>query len=110
MKEVIVEVVIVIKKYIHTHTYSNKQYLYDHSVGRMNSMVYPVDGGMEDWLYAAGWDSNPATLKTCQVRAPTSEVDKRLVHSAPENRALVFLVSDSGYDCWHVCMYLSMND
>eukprot|EP01035_Chromulina_nebulosa_P040268 gene40268-54454_t len=60
-------------------------------IGRMNSMVYPVDGGMEDWLYAAGWDSNPATLKTCQVRASISEMDKQLVHSAPENRALVFL-------------------
>jgi hypothetical protein len=23
----------------------------------MNSIVYPVDGGMEDWLYAAGWDT-----------------------------------------------------
>ena len=32
-------------------------------VGRMNSLVYPVEGGMEDWMYAAGWDK--ATLKKC---------------------------------------------
>ena len=24
--------------------------------GRLNSLVYPVAGGMEDWAYAAGWD------------------------------------------------------
>ncbi len=27
-------------------------------VGRLNPVVYPVDGGMEDWGYAAGWDVN----------------------------------------------------
>lgn len=26
----------------------------NYPVGRMNSLVYPVDGGMEDWMYA-GW-------------------------------------------------------
>lgn len=26
-------------------------------LGTMNSMVYPVYGGMEDWIYAGGWDS-----------------------------------------------------
>jgi len=31
--------------------------------GRINSLVYPVDGGMEDWLYAAGWDPGP--LRQC---------------------------------------------
>lgn len=25
-------------------------------VGDMSSTVYPVNGGMEDWAYAAGWD------------------------------------------------------
>ena len=23
----------------------------------INSIVYPVYGGMEDWAYAAGWDT-----------------------------------------------------
>jgi len=26
------------------------------AVAPINSVVYPVAGGMEDWLYAAGWD------------------------------------------------------
>ena len=30
----------------------------------MNSMVYPVHGGMEDWLYAAGWDES-ASVRQC---------------------------------------------
>ena len=32
----------------------------------MTSVVYPVNGGLEDWVYAAGWDyedSNAALLK-----------------------------------------------
>ena len=27
--------------------------------GRLNSQVYPVHGGMEDWAYAASWDTTP---------------------------------------------------
>ena len=30
----------------------------------MNSMVYPVHGGMEDWMYAAGWDES-APVRQC---------------------------------------------
>ena len=27
-------------------------------VGRLNNLVYPVGGGMEDWGYAASWDTH----------------------------------------------------
>jgi hypothetical protein len=33
------------------------------AVGRINTLIYPVEGGMEDWMYAAGWDK--ATLRPC---------------------------------------------
>lgn len=33
-------------------------------LGTMNSMVYPVHGGMEDWMYAAGWDDS-APIRQC---------------------------------------------
>ena len=33
------------------------------AVAPINSVVYPVSGGMEDWLYAAGWDRSE--LSTC---------------------------------------------
>jgi hypothetical protein len=36
-------------------------------VGRMNPIVYPVDGGMEDWAYGGSWDT--PNVKPC---APTS--------------------------------------
>jgi hypothetical protein len=38
-------------------------YVVSCTVGRINSIIYPVEGGMEDWLYAAGWDHSP--VKTC---------------------------------------------
>lgn len=55
--------------------------------GRMNSIVYPVDGGMEDWLYAAGWD-HAADRHDCSGWAETPRQE-------PDNRALVFLVETS---------------
>lgn len=55
-------------------------------------MVYPVDGGMEDWLYAGGWDQE--TNKQCRTNIPKYE---KLVSSKPDNRALVFLVETSDH-------------
>ena len=54
-------------------------------VGRMNSVVYPVDGGMEDWIYAAGWDKN--NVASCK----NMKSDK----NGADNKALVFLVETS---------------
>lgn len=56
-------------------------------VGRINSLVYPVEGGMEDWMYAAGWDRGAAQLKNCTRYSNTA--------TPPSNRALVFLVETS---------------
>lgn len=52
-------------------------------VGTMNSLVYPVDGGLEDWAYAAGWDTG--ALHNC-----SNNVNTRV-----SNRAVVFLVETS---------------
>ena len=31
-----------------------------------SSEVYPVDGGMEDWSYAAGWEPSPQPISVCR--------------------------------------------
>jgi hypothetical protein len=59
----------------------------DYPVGRINSLVYPVDGGMEDWLYAAGWDKDE--LKKCNSGVTNDITD------GPQNRAIVYLVETS---------------
>ena len=59
----------------------------DYPVGRINSLVYPVDGGMEDWLYAAGWDKDE--LKKC-----SSDVSSDITDGT-HNRAIVYLVETS---------------
>ena len=56
-----------------------------YSYGPMNSFVYPVYGGMEDWTYAAGWDT--ANTKMCKKNLNTPTI--------PDNRAMVFLVETS---------------
>jgi hypothetical protein len=77
--------------------------------------VYPVDGGMEDWMYAAGWDeqnvkrnclglqdesayANQTRTLRHRLRRPTSH--RTLTTANPKkslsgNRALVYLVETS---------------
>uniref|UniRef100_A0A0G4GYP3 Peptidase M14 domain-containing protein n=1 Tax=Chromera velia CCMP2878 TaxID=1169474 RepID=A0A0G4GYP3_9ALVE len=38
-------------------------------LGSMDELVYPVNGGMEDWSYAGSWEKAPETIGTC--RPPT---------------------------------------
>lgn len=59
----------------------------DYPVGRINSLVYPVDGGMEDWLYGAGWDK--VELKKCNSNIAAE------IASGVQNRAIVYLVETS---------------
>eukprot|EP00439_Symbiodinium_sp_Y106_P063797 s1483_g9.t3 len=35
-------------------------------LGPINDLVYPVDGGMEDWSYAAGFEHSPRPITVCQ--------------------------------------------
>ncbi|CAE7246016.1 CPD, partial [Symbiodinium pilosum] len=35
-------------------------------LGRINDLVYPVDGGMEDWSYAAGFENSPSPITVCK--------------------------------------------
>jgi len=50
----------------------------------INTLVYPVHGGMEDWSYAAGWDSDLVV-----------QCDGQSYSSPPPNRAVTFLVETS---------------
>jgi len=91
-------------------------------VGPINTLIYPVEGGMEDWLYAAGWDKG--TLRECTGQAATNQprrprdrrqlssethqqlrhrgnetekkgLKRKLAEPMGENRAVVFLVETS---------------
>lgn len=79
--------------------------------GPMNSIVYGVDGGMEDWMYAAGWDRggipHGAEVREGEGEGTRQSLRRRLfgvLHNCtmetnsrhpPNNRALVFLVETS---------------
>jgi hypothetical protein len=65
-------------------------------VGRINSMVYPVEGGMEDWLYAAGWDKKDLREKCKGLSASAAKGDGiPSDESHNNNRAVVMLVETS---------------
>lgn len=80
-------------------------------VGKMNSIVYPVDGGLEDWVYASGWDTKGVQNHLCDgfsyfhptVRNKEKESNMDVVFTdmknphvqATGNRAVVFLVETS---------------
>ena len=36
-----------------------------YETGDMNTVVYPVKGGMEDWAYSASWEGNPIINTPC---------------------------------------------
>jgi hypothetical protein len=59
------------------------------SVGPINTLIYPVEGGMEDWLYAAGWDKGP--LRSCigdtTPNKRTLAQGRRLFTPAPSDAA-----------------------
>ncbi len=50
----------------------NKQW---YPFGAMTDMVYDVNGGMEDWMYAAGWENGQQLGKTGSNTAPITRCD-----------------------------------
>lgn len=56
-----------------------------YSAAPINSIVYPVYGGMEDWAYAAGWDTSLNVI--CNGKSSRS--------TPPPNRIVTFLVETS---------------
>lgn len=48
------------------HTTSNKSAQY--KIGDMNTVVYPVRGGMEDWAYSASWEGHPIINQPCKPK------------------------------------------
>ncbi|KAH8078118.1 hypothetical protein JL720_9793 [Aureococcus anophagefferens] len=64
---------------------------YRHS--RMNSIVYPVHGGMEDWAYAASWDKPLAVPGGCA--APGYDRARTASYDDASNRCFMVLVETS---------------
>ena len=64
---------------------------YRHS--RMNSIVYPVHGGMEDWAYAASWDAPLAVPGGCA--APGYDRSRTASYDDASNRCFMVLVETS---------------
>lgn len=58
----------------------------------MNALVYPVDGGMEDWAYAAAWDRD--NVVDCKGYSPHTSTNKNDVIGRSA-RCAVFLVETS---------------
>lgn len=60
-------------------------------LGRINDMVYPVDGGMEDWSYAAGWEESPKPISVCRPRTYGGYASSRTVYKKGSVACLVYL-------------------
>ena len=59
----------------------------------MNSLVYPVSGGMEDWAYAATWDDLKKTVTPCKAKGYPS--DRTVYENKGMLRILNILVETS---------------
>jgi len=60
-------------------------------LGRINDLVYPVNGGMEDWSYGAGWEASPRPITVCRPRTYGGYDPKRTVYNPGSIAALVYL-------------------
>ena len=58
--------------------------VFHHTVGPINTLIYPVEGGMEDWLYAAGWDKAP--LRECWSQQQQQQPQQQLRSGAAGGR------------------------
>lgn len=89
--------------------------------GKMNTVIYPVDGGLEDWVYASGWDLSTNQIKLCDgytyykpyinIKNELEQINNNNNHNEEEeyiltdfsnpyiqanhNRAIVFLIETS---------------
>jgi hypothetical protein len=63
--------------------------------GDMNSQVYPVQGGMEDWAYAGSWD--PDRVVQCQPTTFGGYDAQKTAYGASTLRTFNMLVESSDY-------------
>ena len=61
--------------------------------GNMNQMVYAVNGGMEDWAYAASWD--PKRVVPCEPKTHGGYPKEKTIYDNSTLRAFNMLVETS---------------
>lgn len=64
-----------------------------YAVDRMNTIVYPVHGGMEDWAYAGSWDPNLRVHEGCTAEGYSAS--RTSAYSNASLRAFAILVETS---------------
>lgn len=64
-------------------------------LGPINDLVYPVDGGMEDWSYAAGWEASPRPISVCRPTTYGGYKSARTQYKQGTIGALVYLAEAS---------------
>ncbi|KAJ1460305.1 hypothetical protein M885DRAFT_510142 [Pelagophyceae sp. CCMP2097] len=65
----------------------------NYASSRMNSIVYPVHGGMEDWAYAASWDKPLNVRGGCSVEGYAAQRSAQYANAT--HRAFMLLVETS---------------
>lgn len=65
---------------------ADKQNVY--ITGDMSSVVYPVNGGMEDWAYAGSWEGVPVITEPCTPTTYTNYKPDKTIYSKNYKDAL----------------------
>ncbi|CAK8996233.1 Retrovirus-related Pol polyprotein from transposon RE2 (Retro element 2) (AtRE2) [Includes: Protease RE2 [Durusdinium trenchii] len=66
-------------------------------LGRINDLVYPVEGGMEDWSYAAGWEKSPTPITVCKPNTYGGYAEERTKYRRDSISTLVYLAEMDNY-------------
>lgn len=64
-------------------------------IGTMTEVVYPVDGGLEDWIYGASWDKD--NIPVCAPSTAPHYPPEKTQYNDYTNRGFIYLV-EAGWD------------
>jgi hypothetical protein len=63
--------------------------------GTMSDLVYPVDGGLEDWVYSSGWENDFLTASSNKLIVnctDPSNPEQKIMSHIKKLKCLLFLV------------------
>lgn len=64
-----------------------------YNIGTMTDVVYSVNGGLEDWIYSASWDTN--AIPQCKPETQPAYPIEKTQYNSETNRVFIYLLEAS---------------
>ena len=86
-----------IMKKVSSSLNNTNNHIYDYKLGDMTSLVYAVDGGLEDWAYALNWENNISNkdnipIKKCDINTFSFYNEDWVIKNEFKGRCIMYLI------------------